>query len=217
MRSWSPRTGNAPPRGAASFTSSGDGDTVVVCFRQREPAPAAPLPGVRPVHAQQLSSHNAPVQRLHRPRVVRHLIQDRLDSDSLQLHFLKVFIIKRRRSSHRKQLCPSLVAIMGNPVNDKTIASHHGHTGAPDRDRLSDRLGLGSLTPPTDRVFEADWLRAWLTCFLVRQGRARRRTPPVEEGCPIRAGGPAVRPAPPPGSHRWCGPCATWRRSWCVW
>uniref|UniRef100_A0AAQ5ZMN0 SEC7 domain-containing protein n=1 Tax=Amphiprion ocellaris TaxID=80972 RepID=A0AAQ5ZMN0_AMPOC len=25
-----------------------------------------------------------------------------------------------------KQLCPSLVAIMGNPVNDKTIASHHG-------------------------------------------------------------------------------------------
>uniref|UniRef100_A0A8D2ZR05 SEC7 domain-containing protein n=1 Tax=Scophthalmus maximus TaxID=52904 RepID=A0A8D2ZR05_SCOMX len=29
-----------------------------------------------------------------------------------------------------KQLCPSLVAIMGNPVNDKTITSHHGHTGA---------------------------------------------------------------------------------------
>uniref|UniRef100_A0A3Q1F0C5 ARFGEF family member 3 n=1 Tax=Acanthochromis polyacanthus TaxID=80966 RepID=A0A3Q1F0C5_9TELE len=26
-----------------------------------------------------------------------------------------------------KQLCPSLVAIMGNPVNDKTIASHHGY------------------------------------------------------------------------------------------
>uniref|UniRef100_A0A7N6A5M9 SEC7 domain-containing protein n=1 Tax=Anabas testudineus TaxID=64144 RepID=A0A7N6A5M9_ANATE len=25
-----------------------------------------------------------------------------------------------------KQLCPSLVAIMGNPVNDKTITSHHG-------------------------------------------------------------------------------------------
>ncbi|XP_022604361.1 brefeldin A-inhibited guanine nucleotide-exchange protein 3 [Seriola dumerili] len=42
-----------------------------------------------------------------------------------------------------KQLCPSLVAIMGNPVNDKTIASHHGYMGAPDRDRLSDRLSLG--------------------------------------------------------------------------
>ncbi|KAM9847700.1 brefeldin A-inhibited guanine nucleotide-exchange protein 3 [Aulostomus maculatus] len=40
-----------------------------------------------------------------------------------------------------KQLCPSLVAIMGNPVNDKTITSHHGHTGAPDRP--SDRLSLG--------------------------------------------------------------------------
>ncbi|KAG7217954.1 hypothetical protein INR49_020756 [Caranx melampygus] len=43
-----------------------------------------------------------------------------------------------------KQLCPSLVAIMGNPVNDRAIASHHGYTGAPDRDRLSDRLSLGS-------------------------------------------------------------------------
>ncbi|XP_035029163.2 brefeldin A-inhibited guanine nucleotide-exchange protein 3 isoform X2 [Hippoglossus stenolepis] len=42
-----------------------------------------------------------------------------------------------------KQLCPSLVAIMGNPVNDKTIASHHGHLGAADRERLSDRLSLG--------------------------------------------------------------------------
>ncbi|XP_047191046.1 brefeldin A-inhibited guanine nucleotide-exchange protein 3 [Scophthalmus maximus] len=42
-----------------------------------------------------------------------------------------------------KQLCPSLVAIMGNPVNDKTITSHHGHTGAVDRDRLSDRPSLG--------------------------------------------------------------------------
>ncbi|XP_041645765.1 brefeldin A-inhibited guanine nucleotide-exchange protein 3 isoform X2 [Cheilinus undulatus] len=42
-----------------------------------------------------------------------------------------------------KQLCPSLVAIMGNPVNDKTIASNHGFTGTPDRDRLSDRLSLG--------------------------------------------------------------------------
>ncbi|XP_073337421.1 brefeldin A-inhibited guanine nucleotide-exchange protein 3 [Pagrus major] len=31
-----------------------------------------------------------------------------------------------------KQLCPSLVAIMGNPVNDKTIASHHGYMGALD-------------------------------------------------------------------------------------
>uniref|UniRef100_A0A3B5A9U8 ARFGEF family member 3 n=1 Tax=Stegastes partitus TaxID=144197 RepID=A0A3B5A9U8_9TELE len=29
-----------------------------------------------------------------------------------------------------KQLCPSLVAIMGNPVNDKTIASHHGYMSA---------------------------------------------------------------------------------------
>uniref|UniRef100_A0A671XCA6 ARFGEF family member 3 n=1 Tax=Sparus aurata TaxID=8175 RepID=A0A671XCA6_SPAAU len=33
-----------------------------------------------------------------------------------------------------KQLCPSLVAIMGNPVNDKTIASHHGYMGALDMD-----------------------------------------------------------------------------------
>ncbi|XP_028279205.1 brefeldin A-inhibited guanine nucleotide-exchange protein 3 isoform X2 [Parambassis ranga] len=42
-----------------------------------------------------------------------------------------------------KQLCPSLVAIMGNPVNDKTITSHHGYMGTSDRDRLSDRLSLG--------------------------------------------------------------------------
>ncbi|XP_065815350.1 brefeldin A-inhibited guanine nucleotide-exchange protein 3 [Labrus bergylta] len=42
-----------------------------------------------------------------------------------------------------KQLCPSLVAIMGNPVNDKTIASHHGYMGTPDRERRSDRLSLG--------------------------------------------------------------------------
>ncbi|XP_041866280.1 brefeldin A-inhibited guanine nucleotide-exchange protein 3 isoform X2 [Melanotaenia boesemani] len=42
-----------------------------------------------------------------------------------------------------KQLCPSLVAIMGNPVNDKTITSHHSHMGAPDRDRLSERLSPG--------------------------------------------------------------------------
>uniref|UniRef100_UPI0037E7E0FC brefeldin A-inhibited guanine nucleotide-exchange protein 3 n=1 Tax=Semicossyphus pulcher TaxID=241346 RepID=UPI0037E7E0FC len=42
-----------------------------------------------------------------------------------------------------KQLCPSLVAIMGNPVNDKTIASNHGYMGATDRERLSDRLSLG--------------------------------------------------------------------------
>ena len=30
----------------------------------------------------------------------------------------------------RKQLCPTLVVLMGNP--DKTITSHHGHMGAPD-------------------------------------------------------------------------------------
>ncbi|KAK2921525.1 brefeldin A-inhibited guanine nucleotide-exchange protein 3 isoform X1 [Channa argus] len=42
-----------------------------------------------------------------------------------------------------KQLCPSLVAIMGNPVNDKTITSHHGYMGAPERDRLSERLNIG--------------------------------------------------------------------------
>ncbi|XP_034537847.1 brefeldin A-inhibited guanine nucleotide-exchange protein 3 [Notolabrus celidotus] len=42
-----------------------------------------------------------------------------------------------------KQLCPSLVAIMGNPVNDKTIASNHGYMGTPTRDRLTDRLSLG--------------------------------------------------------------------------
>ncbi|XP_078144770.1 brefeldin A-inhibited guanine nucleotide-exchange protein 3 [Centroberyx gerrardi] len=33
-----------------------------------------------------------------------------------------------------KQLCPSLVVLMGNPVNDKTITSHHGHMGAPDQE-----------------------------------------------------------------------------------
>ncbi|XP_043992873.1 brefeldin A-inhibited guanine nucleotide-exchange protein 3 isoform X1 [Gambusia affinis] len=42
-----------------------------------------------------------------------------------------------------KQLCPSLVAIMGNPVNDKTITSHHGYTGALERDRLSERISQG--------------------------------------------------------------------------
>ncbi|XP_035987291.1 brefeldin A-inhibited guanine nucleotide-exchange protein 3 isoform X1 [Fundulus heteroclitus] len=42
-----------------------------------------------------------------------------------------------------KQLCPSLVAIMGNPVNDKTITSHHGYTGMPERERLSERVALG--------------------------------------------------------------------------
>ncbi|KAM6916476.1 brefeldin A-inhibited guanine nucleotide-exchange protein 3 [Xenentodon cancila] len=42
-----------------------------------------------------------------------------------------------------KQLCPSLVAIMGNPANDKTITSHHSYMGAPDRDRLSERFGQG--------------------------------------------------------------------------
>ncbi|XP_077350790.1 brefeldin A-inhibited guanine nucleotide-exchange protein 3 isoform X2 [Festucalex cinctus] len=34
-----------------------------------------------------------------------------------------------------KQLCPSLVAIMGNPLNDKTISSHHGQAGAPEAER----------------------------------------------------------------------------------
>lgn len=33
---------------------------------------------------------------------------------------------------------------MGNPVNDKTITSHHGYMGALERDRLADRLGLGN-------------------------------------------------------------------------
>uniref|UniRef100_A0A1A8S0P6 KIAA1244 n=1 Tax=Nothobranchius rachovii TaxID=451742 RepID=A0A1A8S0P6_9TELE len=42
-----------------------------------------------------------------------------------------------------KQLCPSLVAIMGNPINDKTITSHHGFIGAPNRDRTSERLSQG--------------------------------------------------------------------------
>lgn len=36
------------------------------------------------------------------------------------------------------------MAIMGNPVNDKTIASHHSQTGPQERDRLMDRLSLGS-------------------------------------------------------------------------
>ncbi|KAM9726327.1 LOW QUALITY PROTEIN: brefeldin A-inhibited guanine nucleotide-exchange protein 3, partial [Menidia menidia] len=42
-----------------------------------------------------------------------------------------------------KQLCPSLVAIMGNPVSDKTIASHHSYRGGGERDRASDRLSQG--------------------------------------------------------------------------
>ncbi|KAM4607947.1 LOW QUALITY PROTEIN: brefeldin A-inhibited guanine nucleotide-exchange protein 3 [Polymixia lowei] len=42
-----------------------------------------------------------------------------------------------------KQLCPSLVVIMGNPANDKTITSHHSHMGAPERDRHTERLGQG--------------------------------------------------------------------------
>uniref|UniRef100_A0A3B3UFF2 ARFGEF family member 3 n=1 Tax=Poecilia latipinna TaxID=48699 RepID=A0A3B3UFF2_9TELE len=42
-----------------------------------------------------------------------------------------------------KQLCPSLVAIMGNPVNDKTITSHHSYMGALERDRLSERIAQG--------------------------------------------------------------------------
>ncbi|XP_075902214.1 brefeldin A-inhibited guanine nucleotide-exchange protein 3 isoform X2 [Nelusetta ayraudi] len=41
-----------------------------------------------------------------------------------------------------KQLCPSLVALMGNPVSDKTITSYHGHTGVLVHDRLFDRLGM---------------------------------------------------------------------------
>ncbi|XP_013879705.1 brefeldin A-inhibited guanine nucleotide-exchange protein 3 isoform X3 [Austrofundulus limnaeus] len=48
-----------------------------------------------------------------------------------------------------KQLCPSLVVIMGNPVNDKTITSHYSYTGAPDRDRMSERLNQG-LNPEVD-------------------------------------------------------------------
>ncbi|XP_023819018.1 brefeldin A-inhibited guanine nucleotide-exchange protein 3 isoform X2 [Oryzias latipes] len=55
-----------------------------------------------------------------------------------------------------KQLCPSLVAIMGNPVNDKTITSHHS-LGAPDRDRLSERFsqGLGhEVDTPTGGVLD---------------------------------------------------------------
>ncbi|XP_056902615.1 brefeldin A-inhibited guanine nucleotide-exchange protein 3 isoform X1 [Takifugu flavidus] len=42
-----------------------------------------------------------------------------------------------------KQLCPSLVAIMGNPISDKTIASHHSQTGPQERDRLMEKLNLG--------------------------------------------------------------------------
>ncbi|XP_029377426.1 brefeldin A-inhibited guanine nucleotide-exchange protein 3 isoform X2 [Echeneis naucrates] len=42
-----------------------------------------------------------------------------------------------------KQLCPSLVVIMGNPVNDKTIASHHGYEGDTGGGGVSDQ-GRGS-------------------------------------------------------------------------
>ncbi|XP_034040530.1 brefeldin A-inhibited guanine nucleotide-exchange protein 3 isoform X1 [Thalassophryne amazonica] len=51
-----------------------------------------------------------------------------------------------------KQLCPSLVAIMGNPVNDKTITSHHSHMGAPDKERHTDRLTLGISQDPESTV-----------------------------------------------------------------
>lgn len=39
---------------------------------------------------------------------------------------------------------------MGNPVNDKTITSHHGYMGALERDRLSERIAQGnaSIRPP---------------------------------------------------------------------
>ncbi|XP_061767450.1 brefeldin A-inhibited guanine nucleotide-exchange protein 3 isoform X2 [Nerophis ophidion] len=47
-----------------------------------------------------------------------------------------------------KQLCPSLVAIMGNPVSDKTIASHHGHMGAPE----AERPNLGPSQDPESAV-----------------------------------------------------------------
>lgn len=55
----------------------------------------------------------------------------------------------------RKQLCPALVVIMGNPVNDKTITSAHGHgRGCQDPDPslggVSDQgrgSGCSSTTP----------------------------------------------------------------------
>ncbi|CAB1338415.1 unnamed protein product [Coregonus sp. 'balchen'] len=54
-----------------------------------------------------------------------------------------------------KQLCPSLVVIMGNPVNDKTITSAHGHGGGyqeldPSLGGVSDQgrgSGCSSTTP----------------------------------------------------------------------
>lgn len=64
--------------------------------------------------------------------------------------------------SSRKQLCPSLVAIMGNPVNDKTITSHHSYVGASDRERLSERLGLGN------------WMSAQV-CLLQEALQSKRR------------------------------------------
>lgn len=55
--------------------------------------------------------------------------------------FLPIGIQRLLVSCCRKQLCPSLVALMGNPVSDKTITSYHGHTGVLVHDRLFDRLG----------------------------------------------------------------------------
>ncbi|XP_061546714.1 brefeldin A-inhibited guanine nucleotide-exchange protein 3 isoform X3 [Phycodurus eques] len=53
-----------------------------------------------------------------------------------------------------KQLCPSLVAIMGNPVNDITVSSHHGHTGAAEAERLCPgaiREAEAAAGAPSDR------------------------------------------------------------------
>lgn len=70
----------------------------------------------------------------------RILPSDQFNADGC---FIETYFSSSTRPSCRKQLCPSLVALMGNPVNDKTITSHHGYMGALERDRLSDRLGLG--------------------------------------------------------------------------
>lgn len=51
---------------------------------------------------------------------------------------------------HRKQLCPSLVVIMGNPVNDKTITSAHGGGGLQESE-LSASGGGGGGAGVTDQ------------------------------------------------------------------
>lgn len=100
----------------------------------------------------------------------------------------------------RKQLCPSLVAIMGNPVNDKTITSHHGFMGAAERERLSERLSPGNWMQEVSRCEMGRLDIFHIPACPPRQDSARRWIPPVDAYL-TRAGALAAPPAPRPGLH----------------